>query len=710
MPFWAWATHIVGSEIFYTCLGNGQYRITLKVYRDCLIGEAPFDSPANVAVYNANGGLVSNLQMFHNGAVQMPVYINNPCLQAPPNVCVEEAVYETTVSLPFIAGGYHIAYQRCCRNGTIVNLTNPGAQGATSYVHISETALATCNSNPRFDAFPPIALCAGDQLTFDHSATDPDGDLIVYSLCAPYLGGSQANPAPSPATAPPYTTVNWSGGFSASQPMTSNPQLNIDPVTGTLTGTPTQQGQFVVGVCAEEYRDGQLISVNKRDFQFNVVSCMSYVAAVIPQPQTFHDPCTGRQVTFGNNSVNATYFSWDFGVNGANAATSSETYPTFTFPDTGLYQVTLIANPGLPCADTTVQAVLVYDPVIAEIPPLEGQCADGNAFSFMAQGQFGSGATFLWEFENAVPAVSTDRDPVGVVFNGVGEYNVRLTVTQAICFDTDEAVIATYPRPQALFNPGPHVGCPPLPVQFEDLSYSATGHQRRWNFGNGSGSFFSNPSHVFNQSGVYDVTLTIWTDSGCIDTVSFTAPMDVTVHPIPSGQLTVEPDTQSIFEPFFSFSGLSDNAISCSIDPADGNVLEAAMGGCQFLYTYADTGNYRPILSVTNEYGCTATDTAFLRVQPEFRFWLPNAFTPGINDLNDGWGPVSLGVKDFQLWVYNRWGQEVFYTEDPDERWDGTVHNAGNLEPVQGVYAYRVLFRSVDGRPYKYFGSVTLVR
>lgn len=709
LPTLATATHIVGSEIYYTCLGNNQYRITLKVYRDCLIGEAPFDSPANVTVFNGQGFVFNNMQMYHGGAVQMPVVIDNPCLQAPPNICVEEAVYEQVVNLPFTPGGYHIAYQRCCRNGTIVNLTQPGIQGSTSYVHVPESALQSCNSSPRFNAFPPIALCAGDALEFDHSATDPDGDQIVYSLCAPYVGATQFDPAPFTSAAPPYNTVNWGPGYTAAAPMDASPALSIDPVTGLLTGIPTQQGQYVVGVCAEEYRNGQLISVNTRDFQFNVVSCMSYVAAIIPDPEAFHDPCTGREVTFGNNSINAGFYEWDFGSDTQDAL-STEAYPTYFFPDTGWFNVTLIANPGLPCADTTVQPILIHDPVIAEIPPLNGQCADDNAFDFVAGGQFGNGASFLWEFEDALPPTSTDQNPIGITFNGAGEYTVRLTVTEAVCSDMDETMIATYPRPQALFSPGPHVGCTPFTVNFTDESYSATGHHVLWDFGNGTTSGQHNPSCTYIHTGTYDVSLTVWTTSGCIDTVSFHAPMDVTVNPLPSGEITVFPDTQSIFEPHFTFSGSSGNAVLCNIDPGDGQILTASISGCDFEYTYADTGNYYPVLHVVNEFGCTATDTAFLRVRPEFRFWLPNAFRPGGNPRNDFWGPKAMGVKDYRMWVFNRWGQLMFYSEDHREHWDGTLQHSGNPTVVQGVYAYRVKFRSLDGKPFEYTGSVTLVR
>jgi PKD repeat protein len=709
-PLSALGTHIVGSEIYYTCLGNNQYQITLKVYRDCLIGEAPFDSPAYISIYNNSGGLVSNLAAYHNGATQLPVVITNPCLQAPPNICVEEAIYTVSTTLPSVAGGYHVAYQRCCRNGTIVNLTTPGAQGATSYVHIPELALSSCNSSPRFNEFPPLALCAGDPLVFDHSATDPDGDLIVYSLCAPYVGGSQTDPAPSPAAAPPYGLVNWGGAYNAGYPMTSSPALTIDPVTGILTGTPIQQGQFVVGVCAEEYRNGQLISVNKRDFQFNVVSCVSNIVAIIPAIATFHDPCLGRQVTFDNLSINATSYHWDFGVAGIDSDISSQQFPTFLFPDTGTYTVTLVANPEFSCADSTTQQVVIYDPVVAIIPLMDGQCADANAFNFEADGQFGNGASFFWEFENATPPTSTERDPENIIFNSAGQFTVRLTITEAICSDQDETVISTYPRPQAAFDPGPHIGCTPFSVGFQDASYSATGHQLLWEFGNGATSSFPATTQTFADPGTYDVTLTIWTSSGCIDTVQMTVPMDVVVNPLPSGQITVFPDTQSIFNPDFTLTGLSDNAMYCIVIPDANDTLSAPMQGCEFLYTYADTGTYHPMLIVINEFGCTDTSFATLRVRPEFRFWLPNAFRPGGNPRNDTWGPKAMGVKDYRMWVFNRWGQEVFYSEDHRVHWDGRVYNQGNQEVVQGVYAYRVTFRSVEGEPFEYLGSVTLVR
>ena len=102
------ATHIVGGEIYYTCVGSNNYKITLKLYRDCYNGQAPFDSPAFVGIYNASSGLLNTLSMNYVGPNPIPPLVISPCLVPPANVCVEEAIYEQTVNLPPLAGGYNI--------------------------------------------------------------------------------------------------------------------------------------------------------------------------------------------------------------------------------------------------------------------------------------------------------------------------------------------------------------------------------------------------------------------------------------------------------------------------------------------------------------------------------------------------------------------------------------------------------------------------
>ena len=180
------ATHIIGGEIYYDCLGNGQFRITLKLYRDCLLGQAPFDDPATVSIYNQAGLLVENVFMNFPGSNVLSINTLNPCYQDNAQVCVEEAIYTEVVELPPIPGGYSMTYQRCCRNESILNIFDPGDTGSTYTAQIPESAFTDCNSSPRFNNFPPIVLCINDPLIFDHSAIDPDGDQLVYSFCSPF--------------------------------------------------------------------------------------------------------------------------------------------------------------------------------------------------------------------------------------------------------------------------------------------------------------------------------------------------------------------------------------------------------------------------------------------------------------------------------------------------------------------------------------------
>ncbi|MCY7410578.1 MAG: hypothetical protein LH473_09910, partial [Chitinophagales bacterium] len=121
----AFASHIVGGELIYRYLGNSQYEITLKVYRDCYNGLAAYDNPSNVFVFDVNGNLAYTLPITFPGSDTLDNGANNPCLIVPPNICVEEAVFVYNVTLPDNPGGYSLLYQRCCRNFLIQNIVDP---------------------------------------------------------------------------------------------------------------------------------------------------------------------------------------------------------------------------------------------------------------------------------------------------------------------------------------------------------------------------------------------------------------------------------------------------------------------------------------------------------------------------------------------------------------------------------------------------------
>jgi hypothetical protein len=259
IPAICMATHIVGGEMSYRSLGNNNYEITLTVYRDCYNGVAPFDNPAAIAIYSGTGGLVSNNQVNISSQLSLPSVVNNPCLIPPINLCYELARYVFTATLPPVNGGYTIVYQRCCRNQTIINLSNLYNTGGTYMATIPGPMLASANSNPVFNSLPPTFICQNDLFTFDHSATDADGDSLVYELCAPLTGGDRNNPAPSPADPPPYIPVVYASPYSINNMLGGTLPFSIDSRTGIITARPPAAGQFVYGVCVNEYRNGILI-------------------------------------------------------------------------------------------------------------------------------------------------------------------------------------------------------------------------------------------------------------------------------------------------------------------------------------------------------------------------------------------------------------------------------------------------------------------
>jgi len=205
LPYSSRATHIIGGAITYELIdtNNYIYKVTIKVYLDCYSGQAPFDNPLCLSVFNgANNFLRSEMVPFPGSDTLSVTDVNDTCLwEIPDDVCVEEAIYVQNVTLPPGTGGYHLSYQRCCRNNSILNLVNPGGQGATYTAFIPDISVAQYNSNPAFNNFPPILVCVDAPLEFDHSATDIDGDSLVYELCTPYHGGS-ATPPPGPRPCP----------------------------------------------------------------------------------------------------------------------------------------------------------------------------------------------------------------------------------------------------------------------------------------------------------------------------------------------------------------------------------------------------------------------------------------------------------------------------------------------------------------------------
>ncbi|MEZ5030861.1 MAG: gliding motility-associated C-terminal domain-containing protein [Saprospiraceae bacterium] len=594
------ATHIVGGEMNYRCLGNQQYEVVLTVYRDCFNGVPFFDNPASVGVFDANGKLIHHLQIPYVADDTLKPTLTGECFVLPPNACVHTSTYRDTVSLDASPGGYTLVYQRCCRNMTILNLESPDSTGATFSIYISEDALLGCNSSPVFKEWPPIYICVNEPIEFDHSAADVEGDSIVYRLCTPLKGGTLQVPQPVPPVAPPYPEVVWRDPpYNLNNVMGGVP-LAIDPSSGLLSGVPNTIGQFVVGICADEYRDDEVISSTRRDFQYNVGICgMTVAGFATPEVNC------GLTVKFNNISANADSFLWYFNVENDLSATSTEFNPSYTYPDSGYYTVMMIAEPGDKCVDTFIQVIRVERlSILADFDYNFPFCEDSLTLSVIDQSTDTISQIVQWAWTltgNGKSYTESEQFPTFFIdTSGIWILNLVVTAENG-CKDTSRIIfpvqLAVLPWPDTTWRIclGDTIGLNPLPDFGPNLNYT-------WS----PNLFLSNPKQR-NPLAFPDTSIVYTLKTTSMNGICKGEKM-VGVEVSPPIQLDVPPDTVICSNPFW-LEATTDRPVEIiwSSDPEFSDTLTTGNPG--WLTVEGDQWVY---LFASDSTGCTVEDSVFV--------------------------------------------------------------------------------------------------
>lgn len=736
MPGVLSARHIIGGEITYRYIstnaqGDNRYEFTMKIYRDCFGGGAGFDNPAEMAIFRGtynNNILLSSFEIFTQSITRL-IPVPPPCVTQLPSVCVEEGIYVFERTLPVLLNeSYFIVYQRCCRNQTIKNIVAPGDIGATYMVELTSSAQQLKNSSPTFNSFPPIIICGNIPLVFDHAATDPEGDQIYYSFCSPLEGGGPIlNPpglygcngaVPTPPCGPPFNNVPFVvPDYGPTNPMGGNPQVSINNLTGLITGTPTVLGQFVVGVCIQEFRGATLLSTVRRDFQFNVAECTPTVLANIQSdsivgPKRFVlNSCGNNTVTFQNQSVqqsNITNFEWRFNLKTSTFVDNTNWNATVTFPDTGSYSGVLYLNPGKPCADTATIRVNIFPEINADFEFDYDTCVAGPvAFTDLSTGE---GGINRWSWNFGVPnGTSTAQNP-DFLYPIPGNHPVNLRVLDKNnCSDNVTKIVNWFPVPPLIIlQPSRYIGCAPAEIFLNNLSTPIDStYQIEWDFGDGkTTSGIISPTHIYETPGIYTVQVAITSPIGCYTADTF--PNLIRVEPSPIANFTFFPDSLlNQFNNTVQFTDLSvgANRWNWQFDQYGTTTKQNPT------FTFPDTGRMKITLIATHPQGCKDSLSKYLDIVPEIRWFMPNAFTPNGDGQNDGFlGKGYLeGVTNFTMTIWNRWGELVFETKDPTESWNGRKQNSGGMSP-DGVYVYHVTFTGPRGERQEYKGYATLIQ
>jgi gliding motility-associated-like protein len=276
------ATHVVGGDFTYRWLSGNRFELTLKIYRDCLPGNAGFDQSIVIGIFDlVTHSRQDTLVMKLTGQDFVGLSGPSASCNIPPEVCVEYAIYRDTIFIPDNPNGYYLIWERCCRNSTISNMQNPLQTGMAFYAEMPDPALH--NSSPQFSNDPLPFVCENQPLNYSFAAMDPDGDVLVYELSTPLAGNTglpnnmpvQAIlPTPLPA---PYPPVSWAPGYSLANVCQSTPALSVNPVTGLMSVTVQNLGMYAMAVTVKEYRNGMLIGLIRREIEFSVIVCLGSI-------------------------------------------------------------------------------------------------------------------------------------------------------------------------------------------------------------------------------------------------------------------------------------------------------------------------------------------------------------------------------------------------------------------------------------------------
>lgn len=254
----------------------------------------------------------------------------------------------------------------------------------------------------------------------------------------------------------------------------------------------------------------------------------------------------------------------------------------------------------------------------------------------------------------------------------------------------------------------PVEGCQPLPVSFTNLSASSpTVASWLWTFGTGMTSTSASPSYTYVVPGTFQVGLKATSDSGCV--ASMTKPNYILVHPKPKANFHYTPPFGTdILNPEVAFVNTSNGQDNSFWNFNDGSVVIAETNPS---HVYADTGVYNVKLVVSTIYNCFDSIIIPLKVNEISTLYVPNAFSPDGNSLNDIFAPSGIQVYDYTMMIFDRWGEKIFQSSAPNEGWDGKY---GGTLCKEGVYVYKIEFKATNGEIKRQVqtrvGHVTLLR
>ncbi len=407
--------------------------------------------------------------------------------------------------------------------------------------------------------------------------------------------------------------------------------------------------------------------------------------------------CPGDTVTLTASSPTAGAYEWS---NGA-------TVPAITVwpAQTTTYTVTATDSKG--CFGVATALVNVRNAPVITVNPNNPSLCHGESVTLVASGAVLYDWTPAEGLNTNVGAVviATPDSTTTYLVSGVDLYG---------CLGESQVTVRVSPIPSVDFVANSTDICMATVVHFSGQA-SPSIQSWNWDFGDpasgpSNSSALQNPMHTYFETGTYTVGLSVVTTDGCKNMIQ--KPSYIVVHPNPIASFIRTPDITTLENPTIQFfnQSLGQQSLLWNFDdPGSGlNNISVAQNPT---HTYSAEGEYWVTLFVENQWGCLDSTSNRIIINPKWEEYIPTAFTPNNDGNNDFFRPYGFNIDftEYSMYIYDRWGKQIFETNDIEKAWDGRVNGEGEIVQ-QDVYVYLIILKDVTGLEHQFIGHVTVIK